>query len=185
MKKVRPNNSYPSQQPSSSSHLTSGGGGFESSNLSLANLHFGSPLNANGGGGVPSSSSSSQLTELSGSQDSFSASAVDDYFGASGIVGGSGSACVEGATGGVPDGAPSLLGEGEFQAVDGGDWAYDPNEPRYCICNQVSYGEMVGCDNGDCPIEWFHYGCVGLTQAPKGKWFCPQCTAAMKRRNRR
>ena len=36
-----------------------------------------------------------------------------------------------------------------------------------------------------CPIEWFHYGCVGLTEAPKGKWFCPQCTAAMKRRGSR
>uniref|UniRef100_A0A1A8KH50 Inhibitor of growth protein n=1 Tax=Nothobranchius kuhntae TaxID=321403 RepID=A0A1A8KH50_NOTKU len=65
------------------------------------------------------------------------------------------------------------------------DWTYDPNEPRYCICNQVSYGEMVGCDNTDCPIEWFHYGCVGLTEAPKGKWYCPQCTAAMKRRGSR
>uniref|UniRef100_A0A3P8YR79 Inhibitor of growth protein n=1 Tax=Esox lucius TaxID=8010 RepID=A0A3P8YR79_ESOLU len=65
------------------------------------------------------------------------------------------------------------------------DWGYDPNEPRYCICNQVSYGEMVGCDNQDCPIEWFHYGCVGLTEAPKGKWYCPQCTAAMKRRGSR
>nr|XP_022301802.1 inhibitor of growth protein 3-like isoform X1 [Crassostrea virginica] len=65
------------------------------------------------------------------------------------------------------------------------DWQNDPNEPRYCLCNQVSYGDMVGCDNDDCPIEWFHYGCVGLTQAPKGKWFCPQCTAAIKRRGRR
>ncbi|XP_015771599.1 PREDICTED: inhibitor of growth protein 3-like [Acropora digitifera] len=27
------------------------------------------------------------------------------------------------------------------------DWVFDPNEPRYCLCNQVSYGEMVGCDN--------------------------------------
>lgn len=27
------------------------------------------------------------------------------------------------------------------------DWSYDPNEPRYCLCNQVSYGNMVGCDN--------------------------------------
>jgi inhibitor of growth protein 3 len=25
----------------------------------------------------------------------------------------------------------------------------DPNEPRYCLCNQVSYGEMVGCDNAE------------------------------------
>ncbi|KAG5267762.1 hypothetical protein AALO_G00225410 [Alosa alosa] len=65
------------------------------------------------------------------------------------------------------------------------DWTYDPNEPRYCICNQVSYGEMVGCDNPDCPIEWFHYGCVGLTEAPKGKWYCPQCNAALKRRGSR
>ncbi|XP_036376140.1 inhibitor of growth protein 3 [Megalops cyprinoides] len=73
----------------------------------------------------------------------------------------------------------------ESEANSQVDWTYDPNEPRYCICNQVSYGEMVGCDNQDCPIEWFHYGCVGLTEAPKGKWYCPQCTAAMKRRGSR
>ncbi|KAL4624957.1 inhibitor of growth protein 3 [Arapaima gigas] len=73
----------------------------------------------------------------------------------------------------------------ESEATGQVDWTYDPNEPRYCICNQVSYGEMVGCDNQDCPIEWFHYGCVGLTEAPKGKWYCPQCTAAMKRRGSR
>ncbi|XP_054623605.1 inhibitor of growth protein 3 isoform X2 [Dunckerocampus dactyliophorus] len=73
----------------------------------------------------------------------------------------------------------------ETEANSQVDWTYDPNEPRYCICNQVSYGEMVGCDNTDCPIEWFHYGCVGLSEAPKGKWFCPQCTAAMKRRGSR
>ncbi|XP_070848288.1 inhibitor of growth protein 3 [Chaetodon trifascialis] len=73
----------------------------------------------------------------------------------------------------------------EVEANSQVDWTYDPNEPRYCICNQVSYGEMVGCDNTDCPIEWFHYGCVGLTEAPKGKWYCPQCTAAMKRRGSR
>lgn len=73
----------------------------------------------------------------------------------------------------------------ESEANNQADWTYDPNEPRYCICNQVSYGEMVGCDNQDCPIEWFHYGCVGLTEAPKGKWYCPQCTAAMKRRGSR
>lgn len=65
------------------------------------------------------------------------------------------------------------------------DWTYDPNEPRYCICNQVSYGDMVACDNEDCPFEWFHYACVGITQPPKGKWFCPQCTSAMKRRGRK
>lgn len=22
----------------------------------------------------------------------------------------------------------------------------DPNEPKYCYCNQVSFGDMVACD---------------------------------------
>lgn len=47
-------------------------------------------------------------------------------------------------------GSPSvMLGENGLvieQTTDG-DWSYDPNEPRYCICNQVSYGDMVACDN--------------------------------------
>ena len=30
----------------------------------------------------------------------------------------------------------------------GGEYI-DPNEPRYCLCGDVSYGEMVGCDNDD------------------------------------
>lgn len=68
---------------------------------------------------------------------------------------------------------------------DNPEWTYDPNEPRYCICNQISYGEMVACDNSDCPVEWFHYPCVGVTASPKGKWYCPQCTSSMKRRGGR
>lgn len=51
----------------------------------------------------------------------------------------------------------------------------DPDEPTYCLCNQVSFGEMIGCDNDECLIEWFHFQCVGLTSKPKGKWYCPQC----------
>jgi len=31
-------------------------------------------------------------------------------------------------------------------------WQPDPNEPRYCLCNDVSYGDMVGCDNEDVSI---------------------------------
>ena len=136
------------------------------------------------------------------------------------------------------------------------DWNFDPSEPRYCICNQVSYGEMVACDNQDvsvgnlknfwlfcliclvfmwlvkikldlslsfslyllsslfclfrlpscvkdsksknelvitisklnlfqCLLEWFHYPCVGITSSPKGKWYCPHCTATMTRRKGR
>lgn len=45
--------------------------------------------------------------------------------------------------------ASMALGENGL-AVDpstDGEWSCDPNEPRYCICNQVSYGDMVACDN--------------------------------------
>ncbi|PAA72163.1 hypothetical protein BOX15_Mlig033326g4, partial [Macrostomum lignano] len=46
---------------------------------------------------------------------------------------------------------------------------------RYCICNKVSFGEMIACDNARCAIEWFHFRCVKLTSEPKGKWYCPDC----------
>ena len=26
-------------------------------------------------------------------------------------------------------------------------WLYDASEPRYCVCQNVSYGDMVACDN--------------------------------------
>lgn len=48
----------------------------------------------------------------------------------------------------------------------------EEQEPTYCFCNNVSYGAMIACDNERCPREWFHYGCVGITKPPKGKWYC-------------
>ncbi|KAK0705062.1 hypothetical protein B0H67DRAFT_649440 [Lasiosphaeris hirsuta] len=58
----------------------------------------------------------------------------------------------------------------------------DGDEPRYCFCNQVSYGEMVGCDAEGCPREWFHLECVGLEVAPKGKakWYCEDCKKRLR-----
>ncbi|TDH70129.1 hypothetical protein CCR75_003982 [Bremia lactucae] len=55
------------------------------------------------------------------------------------------------------------------------DLPIDPNEPIYCSCRRVSFGQMVGCDNDDCKYEWFHFGCVGLTDQPAGKWYCQDC----------
>jgi inhibitor of growth protein 3 len=46
----------------------------------------------------------------------------------------------------VTDEVYENLGDGN---AEGSDWTYDPNEPRYCVCNQVSYGDMVACDNED------------------------------------
>lgn len=81
------------------------------------------------------------------------------------------------------------------------DMPVDPNEPTYCLCGQVSYGEMIGCDNPDCPIEWFHvsrvhssallfidtanpfqFPCMSLTSKPKGKWYCPKCAPSFKKK---
>lgn len=35
------------------------------------------------------------------------------------------------------------------------DMPVDPNEPTYCLCHQVSYGEMIGCDNPDVSVHNF------------------------------
>lgn len=48
-------------------------------------------------------------------------------------------------------------------------------EPLYCYCNQVAYGEMVGCDGANCNREWFHLACIGFETIPKGKWYCEDC----------
>lgn len=73
---------------------------------------------------------------------------------------------------------------GDGDGANGGN-VYDapmanPNEPTYCVCNQVSFGEMIACENDSCPIEWYHFSCVGLnpTKKIKGKWICPTCKAA-------
>ncbi|KAG8745983.1 Histone acetyltransferase complex subunit [Ceratobasidium sp. 414] len=51
-----------------------------------------------------------------------------------------------------------------------------PEEPLYCTCKRVSFGEMIGCDNDDCPFEWFHLACVGITKpSPMEKWYCDRC----------
>lgn len=51
----------------------------------------------------------------------------------------------------------------------------DMDEPRYCYCNGVSYGEMVGCDMESCSREWFHLKCVGLQKAPSKNGMSELC----------
>ncbi|MCO5601819.1 hypothetical protein L7F22_055944 [Adiantum nelumboides] len=68
--------------------------------------------------------------------------------------------------------------------LDGEDQPIDPDEPTYCTCNQVSFGEMIACDNENCEGgEWFHYQCVGLSSESrfKGKWYCPSCKVLQRR----
>lgn len=55
--------------------------------------------------------------------------------------------------------------------------AADASEPTYCYCHRISFGEMIACEHPECPTEWFHFECVGLTadNRPKGKWYCKDC----------
>lgn len=77
----------------------------------------------------------------------------------------------------------------------------DPDEPRYCFCNDVSYGDMIACSNEltvscddrlphayantlQCERQWFHFDCVGITTdampGRRQKWFCPECQKKLK-----
>ena len=94
------------------------------------------------------------------------------------------------------------LDEAELEGVDGEE---EGNEPKYCYCNDVSYGEMVACDNESCEREWFHLKCAGLSRAPDenseffllgsdedyanvlcpAKWYCDDCKISMKENSKR
>ncbi|KAI0022568.1 inhibitor of growth proteins N-terminal histone-binding-domain-containing protein [Xylariomycetidae sp. FL0641] len=58
----------------------------------------------------------------------------------------------------------------------GGSDDEDDEGKKYCLCQAVSYGDMVACDDPDCPYEWFHWNCVGLRSRPEGRWYCPACS---------
>lgn len=84
-----------------------------------------------------------------------------------GRVGGSGTAPVSVAAGSDEEGG-----------ADSGDVDAEGEEDDtqvYCTCQRVSFGDMVACDNDDCQYQWFHWGCVGLKEEPKGEWLCPYC----------
>ncbi|CRG85891.1 Chromatin modification-related protein YNG2 [Talaromyces islandicus] len=59
----------------------------------------------------------------------------------------------------------------------------DPNEPRYCLCKDVSFGTMINCENQDCEGEWFHLECVGLKEPPsrRATWYCPECRVKLNK----
>ena len=66
---------------------------------------------------------------------------------------------------------PRAASEDDEESVHEGDDDED-GEPRYCYCNEISFGDMVACDNDKCPREWFHLACVGLSKPPgkNGEW---------------
>ena len=56
------------------------------------------------------------------------------------------------------------------------------DQPRNCYCGGPEAGTMIGCDNPDCSIEWFHMECLELRSIPRGKskWYCPNCRKLTK-----
>ena len=48
-------------------------------------------------------------------------------------------------------------------------------DTKWCYCHDEEHGDMIGCDNQNCKVQWFHYECVGISLAPKGKWYCKNC----------
>ncbi|CAE6484481.1 unnamed protein product [Rhizoctonia solani] len=65
-------------------------------------------------------------------------------------------------------------GEGDMSHPMGSGPVAD--EQVYCTCKRVSFGEMIACDNTECPFEWFHLSCVGITKpSPMEKWYCERC----------
>ncbi|KAH8983586.1 hypothetical protein EDB86DRAFT_2966390 [Lactarius hatsudake] len=62
------------------------------------------------------------------------------------------------------------------------DAAADPDEPKYCYCNRVSFGNMVACDYPQCKREWFHLDCAGLTEEPQSRtWYCRECEPLVRK----
>ena len=69
-----------------------------------------------------------------------------------------------------------------------GKWFSRPPKPtqreegeQFCYCRQEESGQMIACDNDNCPYQWFHFECLQMTAPPKSrKWFCPDCQKEKK-----
>ncbi|ODO09957.1 hypothetical protein I350_02180 [Cryptococcus amylolentus CBS 6273] len=72
------------------------------------------------------------------------------------------------------DGEPD---DADVDMNDAGDGEGETDETLYCICQQKSYGEMIGCDNDKCVYEWFHVKCVDINGPLPETWYCPDCVS--------
>ncbi|KOS20744.1 Chromatin modification-related protein YNG2 [Escovopsis weberi] len=107
--------------------------------------------------------------------DAESASGEDDEIVESRFRGGAGAR-------GAPGAADRKDADGDEVLADADDDDEGGDDKKYCLCHNVSYGDMVACDNDSCPYEWFHWSCVGLKSEPNGTWYCPVCTEKFQQR---
>jgi len=45
----------------------------------------------------------------------------------------------------------------------------DRSPVAICYCRGGEHGQMVGCDNDNCPYQWFHLDCLKLKAFPKSR----------------
>ncbi|OCH86100.1 hypothetical protein OBBRIDRAFT_260243 [Obba rivulosa] len=75
-------------------------------------------------------------------------------------------------------GLPTVVDGADISADGGADVDGEADDGRtYCVCNRISYGDMIACDDVTCEKEWFHLPCIGLTAPPDGEWYCDTCRA--------
>jgi hypothetical protein len=92
--------------------------------------------------------------------------------------GGGASIAAAAAAGALKSQLAAATGSGVGGAPSPGalDLAIGSFEPLYCLCRQVAFGDMIACDNDTCAVEWFHYGCVGVSTTKRpAAWRCPAC----------
>lgn len=50
------------------------------------------------------------------------------------------------------------------------------NDGVWCFCEQyIPDSQLIGCDNDNCKVQWYHMACLGITAEPVGSWICPTC----------
>ncbi|KAK9449753.1 uncharacterized protein V1518DRAFT_414571 [Limtongia smithiae] len=60
----------------------------------------------------------------------------------------------------------------------------DEDKRLFCICRDVAHDNMIGCDNKNCEIEWYHLKCLNMKKPPVGEWYCDRCLEQQQQRKR-
>ncbi|KAG9232570.1 hypothetical protein BJ875DRAFT_485965 [Amylocarpus encephaloides] len=55
------------------------------------------------------------------------------------------------------DGREGSAAQEIYDEIDDEGNIIDPKEPRYCVCNRVSFGTMIGCENADVDSPTFRF----------------------------
>ena len=59
------------------------------------------------------------------------------------------------------------------------------NIEETCTCGENKEGVKIECSDSTCVVKSYHLTCLGLTNKPKGKWFCPYCSRKKSRGKKR